>query len=112
MISAFSILTAGIPFLLGSGQAAGLRFRFSEADGEEPGEGRGGGSLWRSGPVELQQDQQEQGGHPTGRGDPSAGAPAQVAAQEHAHSSGGHAAGVCVGGEKGACAVALNLPRV
>lgn len=85
---------------MGSGQTPGLRFRFSQADGRKPGARRGSGSLWCSGSVELQQDQQEQGGHPTGRGNPSAGTPAQVPAQEHAHSSGGHAAGVCLCGEE------------
>lgn len=89
-----------LPCLLCTGKAAGLRPQFGQAD-RKPGEGRRGGSLRRSGPVELQQDHQEQGGHPTGRGDPSAGAPAQVPTQEHAYSCGGHAAGVCLSGEEG-----------
>lgn len=85
---------------LRSGEAAGRRLEFRHAD-SKPGGGCGGGPLWRLSAVELQQEHQEQEGHPQGWRHSAAGTTAQVSRREHAHPCGGHPAGVCLRGEEG-----------
>lgn len=85
---------------LRSGEAAGRQLEFRNAD-SKPGEGCGGGPLWRLSAVELQQEHQEQEGHPPGWRHSAAGTTAQVSRREHAHPCGGHPAGVCLRGEEG-----------